>query len=127
MPFESDNDDSEFDFENAYAIRRVYNIEANTYVSSISFESTDILIVDAQDPATSVTVTPPQDVVVSEPPLDADGAKMRVVCPDPEAPEDESRYAKSTPFWIGEHDATIQYHIDRTIPHLSFKHRVYRP
>ena len=52
---------------------------------------------------------------------------MRVVCPDPEAPEDESRYAKSTPLWIGENDATIQYQIDRTIPHLSFKHRVYRP
>ena len=25
-PFESDNVDSDFDFENAYAIRRVYNI-----------------------------------------------------------------------------------------------------
>ena len=52
---------------------------------------------------------------------------MRVVCPDPDAPEDESRYAKSGALYIGEHDATIQYTIDRTIPHLSFKNRVYRP
>ena len=59
MPFESDNDDSDFDFENAYAIRRVYNIEARIYVDSITFESTDILVSDAQDPLTTVTVTPP--------------------------------------------------------------------
>ena len=52
------NVDTDFDFENAYAVRRVYNIQARIYVDSLTFESTDILV-DAQDPATSVTVTPP--------------------------------------------------------------------
>ena len=52
---------------------------------------------------------------------------MRVVCPDPEAPWDVSRYARSPPYTIEDWDANMQFHNDRTIPHLTFKHRVYRP
>ena len=57
-------------------------------------------MVQAQDPETSVTVIPPKDVNVSGPPLNANWARMRVVCPDPEAPWDVSRYFKSPPFTI---------------------------
>jgi hypothetical protein len=46
-------------------------------------------------------------VVVSTPPLNSNNAKMRIVCPDPEAPEDELKYARSPPLSIGEHDANI--------------------
>ena len=98
-PVDSYNTITDFNFENAYAVKRVYTVTQTFYIDYVTFESTDILV-QAQDPETSVTVIPPKDVNVSGPPLNANWARMRVVCPDPEAPWDVSRYFKSPPFTI---------------------------
>jgi hypothetical protein len=55
-----------------------------------------------------------------------DGGKWRIVCPDPAFPDDPSKNIKTNALRINEGDGTIQFYIDRYIPHLTFNNRVYR-
>lgn len=54
-----------------------------------------------------------------------DGGKFRIVCPDPADPENEDKFAKTRPLKIGEGSGSLQYYMDRDIPHLTFRHRIY--
>jgi hypothetical protein len=78
-----------------------------------------------EDPADdgSVSIELPN---ASGEPLEA-GGRYRIVCPDPAAPNDVDRYAKTTSFKISDSEASVQFTMDRFIPHLTFKQRVYRP
>ena len=43
-PFDSQNSWTDFNFENAYAVKRVYTVTQTFYIDYITFDSTDILV-----------------------------------------------------------------------------------
>ena len=103
---------------------RTFTINLKTFIGQASFETAQIIYEDDQD-AGKVTYTAPN---ASGPPLSKggdDGGKFRIVCPDPADPDNVDKYAKTRPFKITEGHTNIQFYMDRDIPHLSFKHRIY--
>ena len=105
-------------------MRRTFSFELLIYVSQQSFEFYDLFYQEdfTESDAGTVSIVVPN---VSGKPLH-DAGKWRIVCPDPAFPDDPSMNLKTNALKINEGDGTIQYYIDRYIPHLTFKNRIYK-
>ena len=107
-------------------MRRTFEIKLRVFVAGKSFEFYDLIYQDGFEEldvgTVSIAVPEASDVALTD-----FGGKWRVVCPDPAFPDDPSKNFKTKAFSITESDEDIQFYIDKYIPHLTFKQRVYRP
>ena len=109
-------------------VRRIYRVKVLEPIDALSFELAQVYR-DETTMLTSTTVAfkAPADVIRSSPPLNKNGGKYVIVCPDPLDPTNADENHVTSALSIGSSAATIEHVLQTQFKHMAFKVRVTRP